>query len=182
MRYSVRPVVVAEVEACLRVADDIRRQSGRDGAPIFAPRSADEPPRLPTPERVAELQAALALPTTEPAWFRAFVVLAGRELVGELTLNGGRLPSERHRGLVGMGILAAHCGRGLGEQLLSAAIAWALADPGVEWLDLGVFGGNDRALSLYTRLGFVETGRTVDRFRVEGRKITDIQMALRVRA
>lgn len=181
MGYTVRSIAPDDVEAFLRLAVTIRLQSGRDGAPIFAPYSADEPARGPTPERIAELQTRVARPTSEPDWYRGFLLYAGKTPVGELSISGGRLLSERHRGTIGMGILDGHRGRGLGEQLLSAGITWAAADPIVEWLDLGVFGGNERAQRLYTRLGFVETGRVPDRFRVDGRKITDIQMSLRLR-
>lgn len=181
MGYSVRTIASDEIEAFLRLAIDIRLQSGLRGSPIYAPFSSDEPPRGPSPERIAELRERLALPTSEGNWFRGFFLVHGRTPVGELTVNGGRLHSERHRGTIGMGLLEGHRGKGFGERLLSTAIAWAHADPYVEWLDLGVFGGNDRALRLYTRLGFVETGRVVDRFRVDGRKITDIQMSLRLR-
>ncbi len=181
MRYSVRAITSDEIEGFLRLAIDIRLQSGLRGSPIYAPFSSDEPPRGPSQERIAELRERLALPTREGHWFRGYLLVHDKTPVGELTVNGGRLHSERHRGTIGMGILDGHRGKGLGELMLSTAIAWAHADPNVEWLDLGVFGGNDRALRLYTRLGFVETGRVVDRFRVDGRKITDIQMALRLR-
>lgn len=180
MGYTVRSIAPDDVEAFLRLAIAIRQESGVRGTPIFAPYSSDEPPRGPSPERIAELRERLGRPTAEPDWYRGFLLFSGKTPVGELSISGGRLLSERHRGTIGMGILDGHRGRGHGERLLSAGIAWAAADPVVEWLDLGVFSGNERAQRLYTRLGFVETGRVPDRFRVDGKKITDIQMSLRL--
>ncbi len=149
---------------------------------IYAPYSANTPPKATTPERVSERTERLLLPTTAATWWRAFAGFAGRTMVGQIAIDGGRLDTEKHRGTIGMGILEGHRGKGLGEQLLSEAILWARATPGLDWLDLGVFLGNQRALALYTRLGFVETGRVVDRFRIDGKKLTDIEMTLSVAA
>ncbi len=51
---------------------------------------------------------------------------------------------------------------------------------GIEWIDLSVFSENVPAMSLYRSLGFVETGRREDRFRLSGRSVDDIAMSLRL--
>jgi ribosomal protein S18 acetylase RimI-like enzyme len=48
-------------------------------------------------------------------------------------------------------------GRGLGELATAALTADAVAD-GSRWTYLGVFAGNDVAIRLYERLGFVRLG------------------------
>jgi ribosomal protein S18 acetylase RimI-like enzyme len=78
-----------------------------------------------------------------------------------------------------MGIERAHRGQGHGRGLLAAAIAWA-REAGLAWLDLGVFAHNPRARALYRSVGFVEVGTTRDRYRVDGRQIDDVAMALRL--
>lgn len=99
-------------------------------------------------------------------------------MVGGLTLVGADLLASMHRAGLGVGVERAYRGQGWGRKLLEAAIAWARQDPRLDWIDLGVFEGNDRALALYRRLGFIEHGRVVDLFRVDGLRITDIQMSL----
>lgn len=52
---------------------------------------------------------------------------------------------------------------------------------GYEQLELEVIDGNDRALRLYERLGFVQTGRTPRAFRYDDGSYRDeIQMVLRL--
>jgi RimJ/RimL family protein N-acetyltransferase len=168
------------VEA-LRLADDNRRDSGQRGAPIYAPTSAHTPARAPSPALLADLEERLERPLREPGWYRGFLLLDDERAVGELTLGGGELPTETHRATLGMGLRASHRGRGLGAVLLQAAVDWAAGEPALAWLDLGVFAGNGRAHALYLRLGFVEVGRVVDRFRVDGEAITEIRMTRRLR-
>jgi putative acetyltransferase len=104
-------------------------------------------------------------------------VVIGREIVGHLDLHGGRLASEFHRAMLGMGVERGSRGKGHGRALLAAAIEWA-RDAELAWLDLGVFAHNHRARALYAAAGFVEVGITRDRFRVDDVAIDDVAMAL----
>jgi ribosomal protein S18 acetylase RimI-like enzyme len=99
------------------------------------------------------------------------------QIRGHLDLHGGRLASEFHRAMLGMGVERGWRGKGHGRALLAAAIAWARA-AGLAWLDLGVFAHNQRARKLYTSVGFVEVGVTRDRYRVDASVIDDVAMAL----
>jgi ribosomal protein S18 acetylase RimI-like enzyme len=150
-------------------------ESGRDGDLIFRPRSSDAPiDDLATIER-HKIGWAQAL--DEPYWLRTWGVVIGREIVGHLDLHGGRLASEFHRAMLGMGVERGWRGKGHGRALLTAAIAWA-RNAELAWLDLGVFAHNERARALYTRLGFLEVGVTRDRFRVDGMVVDDVAMVL----
>jgi ribosomal protein S18 acetylase RimI-like enzyme len=150
-------------------------ESGRDGDLIFRPRSADAPiDDLATMERH---RLGWALPLDEAYWLRTWGVVLGVDIVGHLDLHGGRLPSEFHRAMLGMGIERGARGRGHGRALLAAAIAWA-RHAELVWLDLGVFAHNARARALYAAVGFVEVGTTPDRFRVDGEVIDDVAMVL----
>jgi RimJ/RimL family protein N-acetyltransferase len=150
-------------------------ESGRGGDLIFRPRSSDAPiDDLATIERH---KIGWAQPLDEPYWLRTWGAVVGREIVGHLDLHGGRLPSEFHRAMLGMGVERGSRGQGLGRALLAAAIAWA-RNAELAWLDLGVFAHNVRARALYAAVGFVEVGVTRDRFRVDGMMIDDVAMVL----
>jgi len=76
---------------------------------------------------------------------------AGIESVGEKY-------KVKHRAEVGIGILKEYWGLGLGKALTKACIQCAI-DAGYEQLELNVVAENERALSLYRSLGFIEYGR-----------------------
>jgi RimJ/RimL family protein N-acetyltransferase len=65
--------------------------------------------------------------------------------------------SFRHGWRLGMGLLPAVRGRGIGRRLAEAAIAAATAQ-GAERIELEVFASNTRAIALYEQLGFVREG------------------------
>jgi len=150
-------------------------ESGRNGDLIFRPRSSDAP--IDDLAAIERHKIGWAQPLDEPYWLRTWGVVIGREIVGHLDLHGGRLPSEFHRAMLGMGIERGWRGKGHGQALLAAAIAWA-RNAELAWLDLGVFAHNERARALYTQVGFVEVGVTRDRFRVDGMVVDDIAMVL----
>src|SRR5205814_2143471 len=133
------------------------------------------------PSRLEDYARRLIAPLPSPRWMRLWLAWEGSALVGHLDLVGGMLLSEQHRCTLGMGLHHDHRRRGLGSALLESAVAWARAAPGLCWIDLGVFGGNAPAQALYHKFGFVERGRTVDRFRVSGVSIDNIDMALRLK-
>lgn len=64
----------------------------------------------------------------------------------------------RHRAGVGISILRAYWGRGIGRQMMQAMIEAAKTTP-LEQLELSVVADNTRAYALYRSLGFEEYGR-----------------------
>lgn len=64
----------------------------------------------------------------------------------------------RHVGRLGMGLLPAYRGQGLGRRLLRETFDRAFAK-GLRRIELEVFGSNLAALRLYERAGFVIEGR-----------------------
>ena len=151
------------------------RESGQGGDLIFRPRSSDAP--IDEPATIERHRAGWTQAIDEPYWLRTWGVAIDGQIRGHLDLHGGRLPSEFHRAMLGMGVERGHRGRGHGRALLAAAIAWSRA-AGLAWLDLGVFAHNHRARKLYASFGFVEVGITRDRFRVDGTVIDDVAMVL----
>jgi RimJ/RimL family protein N-acetyltransferase len=150
-------------------------ESGRDGDVIFRPRSSDAP--VDEAATVERHRIGWAQPLDEPYWLRTWGAVIDGEIRGHIDLHGGRLPSEAHRAMLGMGVERGWRGRGHGRALLAAAIEWARRAE-LAWIDLGVFAHNQRARALYKTVGFVELGITRDRFRVDGIAIDDVAMAL----
>lgn len=150
-------------------------ESGRDGDLIFRPRSSDAP--IDEVATIERHRVGWAQPLDEPHWLRTWGVVIDHEIRGHVDLHGGRLPSEFHRAMLGMGVERPWRQRGHGRALLHTAIAWARKAE-LAWLDLGVFAHNRRARALYAAVGFVEVGTTRDRFRVDGMAIDDVAMAL----
>ncbi len=70
---------------------------------------------------------------------------------------GGKI-KVKHRAEFGISVLKEYWGLGLGRALTMACIQCA-KDAGYDQLELNVVSENDRALSLYRSLGFVEFGR-----------------------
>lgn len=153
------------------------RESGRDGDVIARSRSADDPPDLDA--IAARLADTLQRPLDIVGWERAFVLWVGDDVRGHLDLTGGSIPTELHRASIALGIERPWRRAGWGERLMTTAIEWARA-AGLAWLDLGVFCHNAPAHALYRKLGFVEVGVTVDRFRIDGQVIDDVSMVLRL--
>lgn len=86
----------------------------------------------------------------------------------------------RHRAEIAIAIRKEFWGLGLGKALLSRLQTLA-KETGYEQFELEVIDGNDRALRLYERLGFVQTGRTPRAFRYDDGSYRDeIQMVLRL--
>ena len=69
---------------------------------------------------------------------------------------------------------------GLGKLLVQEAVAWARAQPGLDWIDLGVFSHNTAAIHVYQGAGFAEIGRVEDRFRIQGGSVDEVLMAIKV--
>jgi ribosomal protein S18 acetylase RimI-like enzyme len=87
-----------------------------------------------------------------------FVALDGEQVVGWADIFPDWAPALAHRGHLGMGLLPAYRGRGLGTRLLSACLAKAAAQ-GLTRVELEVRVDNTSATALYRKLGFVEEGR-----------------------
>jgi len=159
--------------------------SGSDGTPIYTVRSRTQP--VDVDARAAACQLEWETPISVQGWERAWGAFAsdargGSIVVGAVTLGTVRLhQSQMHRALLAMGIQKEYRGVGLGKRLMLEALNWAKCQPGIEWIDLGVFAHNAPARALYRRFGFCEIGRVVDCFRVDGHSVDDIVMTLALR-
>ncbi|MFO8060097.1 MAG: GNAT family N-acetyltransferase [Bacillota bacterium] len=122
--------------------------------------------------RIAPGAAAetLAVPSISPEEFRAghgralenhdnhmLVAELGGEVVGcvNLTVNRGR---RAHSATLGIAVRDDHWGRGIGKQLLSAALDLADLWLALHRVELEVYADNARAIALYFGLGFTAEG------------------------
>jgi GNAT superfamily N-acetyltransferase len=70
---------------------------------------------------------------------------------------------------------------GLGAALLSHASEWALAETGIEWIDLQVLSANEPAMRLYLRSGFGKVGEVAEMFKIDGSLFSFTTMTKRLR-
>lgn len=174
---TVRLLTLGDVEAYVHHMIRADADSGAGGV-HFTPYGRDE--TVDVPGAIARERHRWSTPLEVPGWRRAWGWFRADTLVGHAYLAGGHLRSELHRASLGMGLEHGHRRQGGGRALLEAALAWARAEEALVWVDLGVFAANLPAQALYRRAGFVERGRTPDRFRVDGVSIDDISMSLSV--
>lgn len=152
-------------------------ENGTEGDPYFMPYGPESP--LIKEEWIEKRRPRWAAsPGSGVPWERMWGLFDGEHLAGHVDLHQGPLVPQSHRVLLGVGLRRPYRGQGHGRRLVQHAIDEARAMAGVDWLDLGVFANNPKAVRLYTSLGFKETGRINDLFRIGGISIDDIQMTL----
>lgn len=79
-------------------------------------------------------------------------------IVGNCALNFLTHIKTQHRGTIGIAIVPAYQGMGIGSLLFDEMINIAKNRDGVTQLELGVMKDNEKAKRLYTSKGFVKTG------------------------
>ncbi|MEI6398482.1 MAG: GNAT family N-acetyltransferase [Pseudomonadota bacterium] len=177
---------ISDLKIRLLTADDIPayaahlirnlKTSGLDDTPIFTIRSRTS---VIDGEELAKTLTVAMGKNTEPGWEKIWAAWDGNLLVGDVALMSDRYaPSQMHRVMLGMEIELDYRHMGLGKRLMREVIDWAKAQAFLKWIDLGVFSDNAPARRLYESSGFIECGRTVDAFRVDGHSLDDIQMVL----
>ena len=98
-------------------------------------------------------------------------------VVGWCDVLPTRGQARAHVGSLGMGVVSAARGRGIGSALLRAAVeaAWA---SGLTRIELSVRADNAKARALYERHGFVTEGLLRRAFRLDGQYFDAVAMAL----
>ncbi len=105
-----------------------------------------------------------------------FVAIAGAEVVGWCDITPIDRPIDAHCGTLGMGLLSAYRGQGLGKALIETAVADAFRI-GLTRVELAVHASNARAYALYERVGFEREGVKRKAVRIDGRYEDVIMMA-----
>ena len=107
----------------------------------------------------------------------AFVALAADEVIGWCDVVPLDRSTRAHTGTLGLGVTAAHRGRGVGTALLRETLQAARAR-GLTRIELGVRAGNARVVQLYERFGFVREGVDRNAIRQDGVYEDLIRMAV----
>jgi RimJ/RimL family protein N-acetyltransferase len=99
------------------------------------------------------------------------------QIIGNIDFHIGKRKRLAHAGEFGMSCVPAWRGKGLGELLLTEMLKWAKTHPRVEKVNLRVIGSNQRAISLYKKLGFQEEGRKLKEIKyADGTYADEVQM------
>ncbi|HEY6863710.1 MAG TPA: GNAT family N-acetyltransferase [Burkholderiales bacterium] len=106
-----------------------------------------------------------------------FVAVDGGEVVGWCDISSLERPAFAHSGMLGMGVLASHRGRGIGRELLRATLENA-HEMGLTRVELTVREPNARARELYEKAGFAVEGLKRNAVRVDGRYENLVCMAI----
>jgi RimJ/RimL family protein N-acetyltransferase len=106
-----------------------------------------------------------------------FAALLEGEVVGWCEALPKPLPIHRHVGVLGMGLLPAYRGQGLGWRLLERTLD-AARTGGLSRVELTVREDNPAAIALYERAGFAAEGVQRNAFKVDGRYHHLIMMAV----
>jgi ribosomal protein S18 acetylase RimI-like enzyme len=106
-----------------------------------------------------------------------FVALDGSLVVGWCDIFPAWAHAIQHRGSVGMGLLPAYRGKGIGRQLLAACLAKA-PTKGITRVELEVRADNERAIRLYKSMGFTREALKHYGMRLDGAYYDSVEMSL----
>jgi L-phenylalanine/L-methionine N-acetyltransferase len=131
------------------------------------------------PNEIATVEQEKAVLQTFEDSETAIMLIAQAEgqLVGELSLRSiSPRRAVRHVATLGMSVKAGWRRKGVGKELLSAAIEWA-PSAGIKRIELYVYARNTDAIALYERFGFETEGRRKAFIREGDTYLDDLVMA-----
>ncbi|HYK72908.1 MAG TPA: GNAT family N-acetyltransferase [Pseudoneobacillus sp.] len=122
----------------------------------------------------------------EKAWIHShsrqgllLVAEVNKTIIGILNFRLSSTKKFSHQGLFGMSIQESFTNQGIGRSLIKELIQWAKKDNRVEKISLEVFSNNNRAIHLYTKLGFTEEGRRIKQAKISPNEyVDDILMSM----
>jgi ribosomal protein S18 acetylase RimI-like enzyme len=119
---------------------------------------------------------AFVLDTIEKGHPR-FAAVSDGEVVGWCDVLPKPLPIHAHVGVLGMGLLPAFRGQGIGRRLVETTLD-AARGFGLSRVELTVREDNASAIALYEKTGFVAEGVQYNAFRVDGQYVNLVMMAV----
>ncbi|WP_125982324.1 GNAT family N-acetyltransferase [Loigolactobacillus iwatensis] len=87
------------------------------------------------------------------------VALAGKQIIGIARVIAGQEAPIQHIGELGISILQAYWGLGLGSAMMAELISWAERESILRRLELTVQARNERAIHLYQKFDFQVEGK-----------------------
>lgn len=180
VQFSIETVDESGCDELILYLNDLSSDNGKAPTGYFLPRSQNEA-GIP-PEKEKSFRAGLTIPIGSPGWRRAWVArAANRQIAGHIDLRSHSESVAAHRCLLGLGVQRDHRRLGVGAALLSHASEWALANTGLEWIDLQALSANESAVRLYLRAGFVQVSEVPEMFKIDGRLFSETTMTKRLR-
>lgn len=162
--YSIRPAEPEDAQALYDFGEQLLSESSfLLRSPGERARSADEMKMV--IERFKELPNYLLL----NAW-------SGSVVVGEGVVMGGEFIRNRRTGVIGLGILQHHGGKGLGREFLARLEEFG-TKISLHRLELTVMANNERAQKLYEAVGYAVEGTKRDSLFIDNRYVDEIIMA-----
>ena len=95
------------------------------------------------------------------------VALDGDRVVGNAIIEHNRIPRLAHRAELSVTVLRDYWGRGIGTRLIEMLIDFSCT-AGHDVITLTVRADNERAISLYKKLGFTLVGEMKNYFKISG--------------
>jgi RimJ/RimL family protein N-acetyltransferase len=111
--------------------------------------------------------------------WNALMLVADLEgsVVGILTFEGGRTKRVSHTGELGISVLKAYWGQGIGTSMVAALIAWA-RENGIRKINLRVRQDNQRAINIYYKFGFKVEGQITREYKIGDHFYDNLVMGL----
>lgn len=106
-----------------------------------------------------------------------FVAVDGSTVVGWCDITPAWSHAIRHRGTLGMGVVAPYRSRGIGTRMLTACLAKARTR-GITRIELEARADNIAAIRLYEKTGFLQEARKRNALRFDGVYYDCVQMSL----
>ncbi len=128
------------------------------------------------PFSLEEEEAMLERLQTDPRQ-RFLLARVDGEIVGIGNFNSVSRERMRHQAKIGISVKKAYWGKGIGTHLMEEIIMFARSI-GVQIILLEVMEENERAISLYERLGFQRFGRLEGFMKIGDRSLAAIYMKL----
>lgn len=118
--------------------------------------------------------------TLEASNTKMFLGSVDGELVLLCDVRAAARSRIAHNGGIAISIKRDYWGLGIGSIAMQAMIDFAKSTNFLRTLTLEVRDGNERAIALYKRFGFVEVGRHIERIDVRGTYYDEILMDLKL--
>ncbi|MDP3560972.1 MAG: GNAT family N-acetyltransferase [Legionellaceae bacterium] len=161
IHFNIIPITEAHIERFWSAVDNVSRErkylAFLEGPPIHTTRD-------------------FVLNNISGNWPQVVAISEG-ELIGWCDITALDRPVFAHIGSLGMGVLAAYRGQGIGKALISAALQKARAK-GLTRIELTVRENNKAAIALYKKFGFVAEGIHKNGVCIDGQYENHIFMAL----
>jgi len=141
MSIEIRPIEESDIAAFRSAVDSVAREKRW----------------LLTAEAPPLDQAQIFVRNNIASDYAQYVAYIGPDLIGWADIIPRQVESLAHTGVLGMGVILGHRGKGIGKSLLQRTIEHSWRS-GLKRIELEVFANNHAAISLYENSGFVHEG------------------------